>query len=154
MSRVHVVVLSLSIAAAGACSPGLSDPADFNYSGGPVRIAEKDLRAMAVKHPSPAYPADEVARGVDGVAVVEVLCAPDGSVSNATVLDAASESIGKAAAAAVRDWTFGQVTLPKSNIPRPYRSKLTFYFRVVNGAGIVLSPDDEKARIRAPSSAK
>jgi TonB family protein len=77
--------------------------------------SETILRRWALDKVRPQYPADAVSKGVTGVAVAEVVLGSDGSVEYAAILEAPSQSIGRAVLDAVRKWRFAVVPFAETN---------------------------------------
>jgi rhodanese-related sulfurtransferase len=89
----------------------------------------------------PEYPRESLAQKVSGVVVAAVLFGVDGKLTTIEIL----ESPDAHTAAAVRD-AVGRWTVPGAQVmgreeKSPVRGKLTFYFQVRDGKGIVLDPD-------------
>lgn len=97
---------------------------------------EGSFRRMATTRTLPQYPVDAVARGVAGVVVVEATAGPDRHVEAVDVLQSPDDALSAATRAAVSTWTFPPVPTPSL-----LRAKLTFYFQIRNGKGVVLHPE-------------
>ena len=97
---------------------------------------EASFRRMATTRTLPQYPVDAVARGVTGVVVVEATAGPDRHVEAVDVLQSPDDALSAATRAAVSKWT-----LPSVSTPSLLRAKLTFYFQIRNGKGVVLAPE-------------
>lgn len=97
---------------------------------------EASFRRMATARTVPLYPIDAVARGITGVVVVEATAGPDRRVESVEVLQSPDEALSAATRSAVSKWT-----LPSVPTPSLLRAKLTFYFQIQNGKGMVLNPD-------------
>lgn len=82
----------------------------------------------------PVFPAASLERKSEGVVVLQVTADPTGQVGDAVVLEAPDAEIGAAARAAALEWRF-------STSPRTVQSKLTFYFVIENGRGVVRNPE-------------
>lgn len=105
-------------------------------------MAEQQYREAAISHPLPKYPPDSVQRGSEGVAVASIATGLDGRVESVRVLQAPDDDIGHAVRAALEQWTFGTYysLVDGQRIPMRIESRMTFYFRIVGGAGVVLNP--------------
>jgi rhodanese-related sulfurtransferase len=106
-----------------------------------VGVSESSMRRLADHQPMPIYPPASVQQRHGGVVVAFVVATVAGPVERVDILEAPDADIAAAAKAALMQWTFKPVTVPGR--PEPYggQGKLTFYFRVTNGAGRVLSPN-------------
>ena len=100
-----------------------------------AKTAEISLRQMAVTSVTPEYPASSVKAGVSGIAVADVIAAATGIVQSIEVLEAPDQAIADAVRAALNQWKF-------SAFRYPMQAKLTFYFRIEQGKGRVLNPQD------------
>lgn len=112
---------------------------------GQVKRNELSYRAMVINGPKPVYPGALAARRVSGVAVASILVDADGKMQTVVVLDAPDPLIADAVRTALQRWTFRpQLAGPSPEQVRPtaVTSKLTFYFHVRNGAGLVLNPSE------------
>lgn len=120
-----------------------------------LRQDEMGFRRTAKVVVHPEYPAALVSTGVRGVAVADVLIGPDGTVDDVSLLEAPHPAIESAMRTALQQWRFPTVRVPDTFFDATVRSKVTYYFSVANGRGIVRAPDEE-ALIRnaaeAPSS--
>jgi rhodanese-related sulfurtransferase len=105
---------------------------------------EGAFRMSVEAAPKPAYPPALLAKNVTGVAVAAVLIGPDGTPDAVVVLEAPDPLMAEAVQTAVRQWKFPPATARPEQGADPIRvsSKLTFYFHVRNGAGVVLNPDE------------
>ena len=120
-------------------------------SGQGVSTGEDGLRRSATNSPKPVYPPGAVKRKVSGVAVVFLRSAPEGHVTTLTVLEAPDPEIGDAVRTAVEKWKFSPAQVMGKSELLGRRGKLTFYFRIRNGAGVVLSPDELPEGERPPA---
>ena len=134
MGRVTFVLL-LSIIVTGAAQR-------VHTQAGTIAFQEVVLRRSAVTAPMPAYPAVLVARGTSGVAVVSVVTDVEGRVVQVRTLETPDPAIGAAVEAAVRQWTFTPAQVVGRGERYGVRGKLTFYFRIANGRGRVVNPQD------------
>jgi TonB family protein len=107
-----------------------------------VAFSEMVLRVSTVRAPVPEYPAESRSRGVSGVVVISLATDIAGHVSTTAILQAPDAATGAAVERAVREWAFTPTRV--AGRPEPYglRGKLTFYFRIENGRGRVLNPQD------------
>jgi rhodanese-related sulfurtransferase len=103
---------------------------------------EWGLRTAATTAPKPEYPAASIATKVAGVVVASVRFDLEGKLSTLEIL----ESPDPHTAAAVRDVLARWIVPPRHGLGRetksPIRGKLTFYFQVRDGKGVVLDPDE------------
>jgi outer membrane biosynthesis protein TonB len=90
-----------------------------------IRWPEANLRAKATSIVEPTYPLGSHACGV---AVAELELAPDGSVTESTVLEAPDPRAQAAVADAVSKWRFAVIEPADKEQAVRYRGKLTFYF--------------------------
>jgi TonB family protein len=93
---------------------------------------------MIMTGPKPAYPSDLQAKKVTGVAVAGVVVSAGGRMTTVVVLQAPDPLMGDAVKNALAQWQ------RKPGIPdnTAWSSKLTFYFQVRNGVGVVLNPEE------------
>ncbi len=70
---------------------------------------------------------------------------PNGTVGSVEILEAPHQDIAQAMVTAISQWTFPRVRLPGAHFDATVRSKVTYYFAIVNGRGIVRSPEDQAA---------
>jgi TonB family protein len=103
--------------------------------------SEQVLRAHATKVVRPAFPADASRHQQTGVAVAEVHLNPAGLVSQVEILEAPTPSIAQSVSEAVAQWQFTPFTM-SSGEPMLLSAKLTFYFEMKGGKGVVLNPAD------------
>lgn len=105
-----------------------------------VRASETSIRKIATKTVMPNYPEDARKRGVNGVAVAEILVDENGDVVTTETVEAPDESIKKALEAAVKQWKFRPTKIKDGPAVR-IRGKLTFYYVLdEKGNGRVESP--------------
>ncbi len=100
-----------------------------------AKTAEISLRRLAVTSVTPEYPASSIKAGVSGIAVADLVAAATGGVQSVEVLEAPDQAIADAVRAALNQWTFPAA-------PFPMQAKMTFYFRIEQGKGQVLNPQD------------
>ena len=117
------------------------------WAQGAGKIGEAGIRAAAIAAPKPAYPAALLAKKTTGVSVVSLIVDTEGKPRSVIVLDAPDPLMAESARTAVERWTFHPITA--GGRPVAMSSKLTFYFQVRNGAGVVLNPDEMPGGRRA-----
>lgn len=131
--RLLPIVLAISAAA----TPIAQTPAIDEAARPPVYMTnEGSFRRIATTRPLPQYPVDAVASGITGVVVVEATAGPGRNVEAVDVLESPDDAVSAATRAAVSRWTF-----PPVQTPSRLRAKLTFYFQIRNGKGVVLNPE-------------
>ena len=97
---------------------------------------EIGLRRAALTSVTPSYPASSVKAGVSGIAVAAVVTSTvAGGAPSVEVLEAPDQAIADAVREALGKWTFRVLQWPM-------RAKVTFYFRIEQGKGRVLNPQD------------
>lgn len=105
-------------------------------------MSEFSIRRIATKKPLPVYPVASILKKSAGVAVAAIASDLEGRITNVTVLEAPDDDIASAVRTALQDW----VIPPVSIVGRPERiglyGKVTFYFRIAAGRGIVANPED------------
>lgn len=112
---------------------------------GVSEIGEVSMRWSAIHAPIPMYPKSAVAKGVTGVVVASVLIGVDGRVETVVVLEAPDPSLSSAVTDAVKQWTFSPGSHPGPNgsmVQTKLAGNLTFYFRISDGVGRVLNPEE------------
>ena len=101
-----------------------------------IGAAEGGLRQMALSSVMPSYPASSLAAGTSGVAVAAILTSTTaGGAPTVEILEAPDPAIADAVRAALAKWTFAVFQYPM-------QGKLTFYFRIEQGKGRVVNPQD------------
>ena len=110
----------------------------------PLRIAEIGYRQQAIVHPLPTYPVRSVNLETEGVAVASIVTGTDGRVESVELLQAPDEEIGRRVVEALQTWVFhplraatgenGEMEVNRAE------SRVTFYFLIVNGVGVVSNP--------------
>lgn len=117
-----------------------------------VNAGERGLRRNAEISPMPEYPRESRAAKVAGVAVAEVVFAPNGILEIVNILQAPDEHTAAAVQAAVSRWKLpAGVTGPRGEPPPARRGKLTFYFRFDDGKGQVLNPHQMPGVVARPA---
>jgi rhodanese-related sulfurtransferase len=123
-----------------------------------VNRSEWGIRSAATTAPKPDYPVASLTTKGAGVVVASVRFDLDGKVGALDIL----ESPDPYTAAAVRDalarWVVPPAQLLGRETKSPIRGKLTFYFQVRDGKGVVLDPDEmpggpARPKPRPPQSA-
>lgn len=89
----------------------------------------------------PTYPAAPLARGTEGVVVTSVTSTKEGRVERVDVLESPDEDMAAAVRAALAQWTIPAPQPLGESTPYVARVKMTFYFQIRNGKGVVLAPD-------------
>jgi TonB family protein len=106
-----------------------------------VGVSESSMRRLADHQPMPSYPPASVRQRHTGAVVAFVVATVAGPVERVDILESPDPAIAAAAKAALMQWTFKPQTVVGRAEPYAPQGKLTFYFRVVNGAGQVLNPN-------------
>jgi TonB family protein len=107
-------------------------------------ISEQSLRKRVYKGElvMPEYPKAALSKGLEGTVVVEVKVygKEQGRVVGVKPLESPNTLFTKAVVKAVSETLF----LPKTfnGEPSPYYGKLTFYFRIKDGKGVVENPKE------------
>jgi hypothetical protein len=101
------------------------------------RMGETGLR-MLVTGPKPVYPPALQAKKTTGVAVAAVLVNPDGRMGTVVVLEAPDPLMSTAVQDALMQWRRSARITENA----AWSAKLTFYFQIRNGIGVVLNPDE------------
>jgi TonB family protein len=112
--------------------------------------AEINLRRMARKRSQPIYPEDALRDFKTGVAVAEIHLDERGRVVGVDMLEAPSISIRNSVSEALEHWRFDPA-LDENGKPALLSGKLTFYFEIKDGKGIVFDPADAGYLGRWPS---
>ena len=102
---------------------------------------ERFLRGDAIKTVKPVFPPDALHNHVTGVAVVEIVVNERGRVSSTHMLEAPSVSVADAVTQAITLWQFKPFT-QSNGMPALVTGKLTFYFEINDGKGLVLDPSE------------
>lgn len=109
-----------------------------------LRMGEDEHRKHLINGSLPTYPASSLRSGREGVAVASIVAGRDGQVETIELLQAPDEAIGRAVEEALEQWTFTPGRAPLGDggslVDVRIESRLTFYFRIVDGTGVVLSP--------------
>jgi rhodanese-related sulfurtransferase len=133
-TRLLLVLAGLFLFPAGGIPPAHAQ------ARGVASLGEVGMRWSAIQAPKPVYPKAAVDKGMAGVAVASILAGIDGRAETVVVLEAPDPSFAAAVRDALVRWTFQPVAIMGS----AYKStaRLTFYFRIENGAGQVLNPEE------------
>jgi TonB family protein len=113
-------------------------PKENQSSAQVVRVGEDGMRKSAEKTVMPVYPKEAIKGEQQGIAVIEAQYNGEGEVTDTTVLEAPSPSIGQAVIDAVKQWKFKPSSLDGK--PISIRGKLTFYFVIKDKKGWVENP--------------
>jgi rhodanese-related sulfurtransferase len=135
MSGVSTVAIGLIL----CLVPGSAAAAQAQ---GAVKSSEWGLRSRAKASPMPAYPRESLAEKISGVAVAAVLFGVDGKLASIDILEAPDEHMAAAVRDAVERWNVPGAQVMGRDERSPIQGKLTFYFQVRNGKGVVLDPDE------------
>jgi TonB family protein len=108
-----------------------------------LRQEEIGFRKAALEVVHPHYPEGLAEIGIAGVAVAKVQVEPSGSVGEIEILQSPHAEVSKAVSHAVRQWRFPVVKIPDSFLAARVQGKLTYYFVIKEGAGIVRTPDEQ-----------
>ena len=100
-----------------------------------VSVTEFTLRKYIVKSEMPLFPKLSLRRKSQGVAVCQVRLDSEGRVTEVAIWEAPDQLIAKAVDRAVHAWKFKPPTLRGKTVPLV--GKLTFYFQIQNGKGVV-----------------
>lgn len=104
-----------------------------------IRVGEDGMRHSAAKTMMPVYPEDDLRKHQQGVVVVEAQYNGKGIVTDTTIVEAPTPSLGQAVITAMKQWKFTPSTLKGE--PISVRGKLTFYFVIdENQKGHVENP--------------
>lgn len=103
-------------------------------------VPEKTLRQFAKTVVMPEYPDASQRNGIQGVAIAEVNIDEEGAVKKVEILEAPNEAIGNAVVMAIKKWKFERPVDDSTGKAVRLSGKLTFYFVIENGRGIVKNP--------------
>jgi hypothetical protein len=130
----HVLVVTLALVL-----PICADAAPFQ---GEVNRSEWGLRTAATMAPKPEYPAASLTTRVAGVVVASVRFELDGKLSTLEILEAPDPHTAAAVRNALARWVVPPTQVLGRETKSLIRGKLTFYFQVRDGKGVVLDPDE------------
>ena len=136
----------LSNAGCGTQEDGFCGPRD-RLDGTRATMAERYSRLLAIESPKPRYPAMSVESGTSGIAVSKVFVDENGHTEEVCVLQVPDAAIREAVTRTLMHWTFEKVTTVEHSEGIPMASKLSFYFVVKDGVGLVLSPEEMLAAL-------
>ena len=108
-----------------------------------AKVPESVFRKLISKFVMPSYPEGALKRGEQGVAVALVQVNEQGNLTDVQMLDAPSDDIRDAVLNAIRQCKFEPAT--SEDGPVRIEGKLTFYFAIENGRGIVRNPKKAKS---------
>ena len=123
----------------------LGAPPFTAHAQGVSRTDEVGIRWSAIQAPKPVYPKAAIDKGMTGVVVASLLIGVDGRVETVVVLEAPDPSLASAVREAVKQWTFPPRSYAGPNgksVQTKLAGNLTFYFRISNGMGQVLNPEE------------
>ena len=103
-------------------------------------VPEKTLRKFAKTVVMPVYPDASQRDGAQGVAVAKLDINEEGTVNKVEVLEAPDDAIANALVTALKMWTFQRPIEDSTGKPIRLAGKLTFYFVIENGRGVVRNP--------------
>ena len=136
------VVLTLVLT---ALSTHFQEPRRF------LSVPETALRQRIAVGPVPAYPAESLKAAVTGVVVAEAFFAADGRFETIEILESPDTHTAASVRTAVKGWALTSgATGPRGEPAPALRGKLTFYFRIRDGKGLVLNPDQMPGRVSPP----
>jgi TonB family protein len=123
-----------------------------------VRLSEMATRGQATSRPKPAYPTSSIAARSAGVVVVAIEGSTEGRIDRVEVLQSPDEAMATAVKGASSNWIVSPFTRGYPPEPVRFATKLTFYFRIVDGQGRVTFPDEmpggpELPAFRPPAAA-
>jgi rhodanese-related sulfurtransferase len=107
-----------------------------------VKTSEGSIRRRATTHVMPVYPQSLVQKRTAGVAVATVRLNLDGTMERVDVLEAPDPQIAAAVTSALNKWIVPETKVVGSTERFQTVGKLTFYFLIKNGKGVVLNPDE------------
>jgi hypothetical protein len=122
------------VAALAICAPGSAGAQGVN-------MGEWGLRQSATSAPMPQYPRTALESGVSGVVVADVLFGVDGRLQTIDILEAPDAHTATAVRDALSQWIVPGAQVMGREEKSPTRGKLTFYFELQEGKGVVLDPD-------------
>lgn len=117
-----------------------------NQEGAPSKISmsEFSLRQRMTQSVVPIYPPESLKKKIQGVVVVEIELNADAELAKFAVLQAPNTEIAQSAEKAVRLSKFKKTTI--KGTPISVVGKLTFYFEIKDGRGLVKIPYEESAK--------
>lgn len=109
---------------------------------GAMARSEGGIQGDALSRTMPVFPPESAGRGVRGVVVARILTALDGRMDRVDILQAPDRATGDAARAALMQWTFPPSRPTPDGRRFVLQSKVTFYFEIRGGRGVVLNPEE------------
>ncbi len=146
-----LAALFVLIGLAGACERRQTEAKDGAIIMKPVAVTETPVgvtvsedmfRKNATTRPVPVYPRVSMESGVGGVAVASIRCGLDGRPESVEILEAPDSHIAASVRDALQQWIVPPVQVVGAPGKSKQRARLTFYFRIQNNKGIVLTPED------------
>lgn len=107
-----------------------------------VTMPEAVFRRIATTTVAPSYPTSSMARGAEGVVVVRVRAGLDNRVERVDVLQSPDADIAESVRSALMQWTVARTSETGGPVRNAAESKVTFYFQIRNGKGVVLNPNE------------
>jgi rhodanese-related sulfurtransferase len=107
-----------------------------------VSMLEGSLRQAVATRVMPDYPAASLARRSEGVVVVRVRAGLDNRMERVDIVQSPDPDIAAAVRAAVTQWTVARRSETGGPVGNAAESRLTFYFQIRRGKGVVLNPDE------------
>jgi len=107
-----------------------------------VKTSEGSIRRRATTLVMPVYPRALLHKRSAGVAVAAVRLKLDGRMERVDILEAPDPQIAAAVATALNRWIVPEMQVVGSTERFQTVGKLTFYFLIRNGNGVVLNPDE------------
>lgn len=109
-------------------------------------ISAETFAATATATIMPAYPESSLRNRATGVAVALVVSDPDGRVRSVDILQAPDSAIANSMRRSLIQWRFAGVAAPSLRPPLEARGRVILYFVIDRGNGLVLTPDQVRAR--------
>lgn len=132
--RFVCLCVTILIGGNATCLNGLSPQSETQRRRGTPRITEAGLRGLAIHAPDPHYPDRSLKNGSAGIVVVSVVVDEEGTLADSAVLESPDKDIEEAVLKAIRSWRFKPASIGRVS------GKLTFYFAIEDGRGIVRQP--------------
>ena len=107
-----------------------------------LRQDELGFRESALYSVAPTYPS-LVSPTVEGVAVAQVQLEPSGVVAAVEILESPHNDASRSMTHALLQWRFPVVRLPGHFLAARVRGKITYYFAVAQGVGVVRTPEEQ-----------
>ncbi len=137
----RLAVVALLVSGWSACDQSRERP-EANSRLGWVKIDDASLRRIATFRPPPKYPDASLQRGASGVAVAQVFISADGRMKAVEVLEAPDADVQAAVREALMQWEFEPVLVSGSTKKMEVEGLMAFYFKVVDGTGVVMGPEE------------